>query len=440
MEFKKIIEKGLSLGIEEIEIYAESSESNTLSLLKGKVETYNLSKLNSVTVRGLYNGKMAAASTEVATDEAIESLLLQLIENSKVLTSPEKEFIYGGEGEYKEVEPLKADYNEHSFEEKVALLKEMEERALAADPRIVQVGHCNYSETSSKVEIINSKGVELKEEASYMSFVIGVLAADEKGNTSMGYAGDINTKFAEFEKDRVLAEALEGALSTLGAESPSTGEYEIVLHRDVATQLLQAFSSIFSGYSAMKKMSILVDKIGSKIFGENITIVDDPFYQDALVKSSFDGEGVPTKTKKIVENGVFNGFMHNQKTGHFFGTESTGNGTKGGKMVRPTNLVLLPGSESKEEIIKQVSRGIYITDVAGLHAGLNPISGAFNVQSKGALIENGEIVKPITLFVASGNFFEMMNEVTHIGNDIEKRFTGVAAPTLAIKKLMISGK
>ena len=180
MEFKKIIEKGLSLGIEEIEIYAESSESNTLSLLKGKVETYNLSKLNSVTVRGLYNGKMAAASTEVATDEAIESLLLQLIENSKVLTSPEKEFIYGGEGEYKEVEPLKADYNEHSFEEKVALLKEMEERALAADPRIVQVGHCNYSETSSKVEIINSKGVELKEEASYMSFVIGVLAADEK--------------------------------------------------------------------------------------------------------------------------------------------------------------------------------------------------------------------------------------------------------------------
>lgn len=440
MEFKKIIEKGLTLGIEEVEIYSSFQESNTLSLLNGKVENYNLSKLNSITIRGLYNGKMAAATTEVTTDEAIDSLLNQLIENSKVLTAPEKEFIYDGKGDYTKVESLKADYKEHSFEEKVALLKEMESRALAADPRVVQLGHCNFSEVSSKIQIINSKGVDLFEEFSYMSLVIGILASDGNGNTSVGYAGDVNTKFAEIEKERVLKEALESALDTLNADRPETGEYEVVLHRDVASQLLQAFSNVFSGYSAMKKMSILVDKIDSKVFGENITIVDDPFYPDALSKSSFDGEGVPTKTKKIVENGVFKTFMHNQKTANFFNTSSTGNSGKCGKSVRPTNLVLLPGEMTKDEIIKKVQKGIYIKDVAGLHSGLNPVSGAFNVQSSGFLIENGELVKPITLFVTSGNFFEMMNEVTYIGNDIEKRFNGVASPTIAIKKLMISGK
>lgn len=440
MEFSKIIEKGLALGISEIELYVQSSESNNIKLLNGKVETYNLSKLNSLTIRGLYNGKMAVVSTENVSEEAIDALLHQLVENSKVLTSPEKEFIFPGGAHYEEVEDLKADYEKYSFEEKVALLKEMEERALAGDPRIRQVGHNNFTEAKEKVEIINSKGVKLVSEDSYMALVLGVVAADEKGNTSVGYAGDYNTKFEALEKDKIIAEALDNALFTLGAESPLTGEYEIVLKNDVTTQIIQAFSSVFSGEAAMKKMSILVDKLGTKVFGDNITIVDDPFYPKALSKSAFDGEAVPTSTKKLVENGVFNTFMHNQKTAHFFGTESTGNGGKCGKGVRPNNLVLLPGEETKEEIIKQIKHGIYITDVAGLHAGLNPISGAFNVQSSGALIENGEIVKPVTLFVTSGNFFEMFNEVTHIGNDIEDRFIGVAAPTIAVKKLMISGK
>ena len=132
--------------------------------------------------------------------------------------------------------------------------------------------------------------------------------------------------------------------------------------------------------------------------------------------------------------------MHNQKTAHFFGTESTGNGGKCGKGVRPNNLVLLPGEMTKDEIIKEIKHGIYITSVAGLHAGLNPISGDFNVQSKGFLIKNGKLDQPVTLFVTSGNFYELLNNVEEIGNDIEKRFTGVASPTLKIKSLAISGK
>lgn len=440
MEFSKIIEKGLALGISEIEIYAQSTESNNIKLRNGLVETYNLNSIKSVTIRGLYNDKMAVVSTENLSEEAVDAVLHQLVENSKVLNAPEKEFIYAGGAKYETVEPLKADYDNYSFDTKVALLKEMEQLALAGDPRIRQVGQCSFSEATDKVEIINSKGVNLLSEDSYMTLVIGVVAADEKGNTSVGYAGDYNTSFEAFDKEKIIKEALDNALFTLGAESPLTGEYEVVLKSDVATQILQAFSSVFSAEAAMKKMSILVDKLGTKVFGENVNIVDDPFYPKALSKSAFDGEAVPTKTKKLVENGVFNTFMHNQKTAHFFGTESTGNGGKCGKGVRPNNLVLLPGEMTKDEIIKEIKHGIYITSVAGLHAGLNPISGSFNVQSSGALIENGEIVKPVTLFVTSGNFFEMFNEITHIGNDIEERFVGVAAPTIAVKKLMISGK
>ena len=96
--------------------------------------------------------------------------------------------------------------------------------------------------------------------------------------------------------------------------------------------------------------------------------------------------------------------------------------------------------KTEDEIIATIEKGIYVTEVGGLHAGLNPISGAFNVQATGYMIENGKKTSPVTLFVVSGNFFEMMNNVEEIGNDIEKRFTGVSAPTLKIKSLAISGK
>ena len=124
MQYREIIEKGLSLGIEELEVYATTKETNTLKVFNGQVETYNLSNLFSVSIRGLYQGKMGYVSTETVDEESIEELLKLLIENAKVLTSSEKDFIYDGSGKYLEDDEVVADYKEHSFEEKVKMLKD----------------------------------------------------------------------------------------------------------------------------------------------------------------------------------------------------------------------------------------------------------------------------------------------------------------------------
>ena len=103
-------------------------------------------------------------------------------------------------------------------------------------------------------------------------------------------------------------------------------------------------------------------------------------------------------------------------------------------------MFIEPGNLTKDEIISTVEKGILVTDVNGLRVVLNPISGDFIVQASGFMIENGKIANPVTLFVISGNFYEMMNNVDLIGNDIEKRFNEIASPTLKIKELAISGK
>lgn len=443
MELRKIIERGLELGLEAVEIYVSNTESNTLKLDEGNIDSYNVKKIFGASIRGLLNGKMSYVYTETLDDDVIEELLQQLLMNINLVNSTDKEFMYEGGQTYQEVPALVSDYKNYSTNEKVELLKELEQNILATSDKIKKVGYCQYSETLNDVQIINSKGLDLRRTHSYISTFAGALAA-ENDQTAIGISGDINANFKDLEKERIVKEATEDALAQLGAGSVQTGAYPVVFKRDVASEILSAFASVFMGEAGMRKMTILGDKKGQKIFGENITIMDDPFYNDALVKISFDDEGVPCKTKAVVENGVFNGLLHSLKTAHFFNEEPTGNGFKAGTAgavsTRPTNLFIKEGDLSKDEIIATVEDGLFITQVNGLHAGLNPISGDFNVQSSGFLIKDGKLSSPVTLFVTSGNFFKMMNDVELIGNDIEKRFSGVASPTLKIKSLAISGK
>ena len=443
MTLQDIIKNGLQLGLEEVEVYVSTSESNSLKLNDGELDAYNMKEIFGVSIRGLKDGKMGYVYTETLEDESVLSVLKQLVENVTSLETKEQEFMYAGGATYQEVPVVKSDYKEHSTQEKIDLLKRINNELLAKSEKIVKVGYCQYSESSQKIQIMNSKGLNLEKSYSYISAVGGALAADN-GSTFIGISGDVNTKFADLEVERIIDEASKSALDQIGAGFVKSGHYPVVLHRDVATSILQAFTQVFQADAALKKLTILTDKIGTKVFGENITIVDDPYYKDALIQTPFDDEGVPCKTKLVVENGVFNGFLHNLKTANFFKCEPTGNGFKlgvaGAVSTRPTNLFIKEGNKTKDEIIATVEDGLYITDVQGLHAGLNPISGAFNVQASGYMIENGKKTNPITLFVISGNFYEMMNEVEYIGNNLQERFVSVAAPSIKVNKLMVSGK
>lgn len=443
MTYNEIINKGLSLGISEIELYVVSSKGMNMSLTDGELDTNSFTDNFGMSIRGLYNGKMGYVYLESTSDEAVNFALTSLIENASKVTSANKAFIYDGSGNYQEVEVKKADYEEYPIVEKLEKLQKLSKDVLAVDEKIKKVGHCRYSENASTTEIINSKGLNLKREFSYAMVMAGALASDGK-ETSLGYARDAGFEFGKLDYNKVVKESTETALSKLGAGSLKTGVYPAVFRYDVMTDILKAFTSIFSGESALKKLTLLTDKKETKVFGENINIVDDPFCKNALVQQAFDDEGVPCFTKNIVENGVFKGFMHNLASADFFKEAPTGNGFKAGVAgsvgVSPANLYLAPGEKTLDEIIGSMENGILVTEVNGLHAGLNPISGAFNVQASGFEIKNGKIGKPVTLFVVSSNFYELLNSIEEIGNDLENNFIGVAAPSVKIKSVMISGK
>lgn len=440
MRYQDLINRVLKEGFEEVEVYATTSKSATYKLENEELSTLVDRNLYSVTVRAKKSDKMCYAMTESLKDNDIEYIINQLNASFSLLNSEEVEFIYDGSGKYTEVPEEEIDADLHTPQEKIDLLKKTSIDTLAKSDKIKKIGYSEYSETEVLTEISNSKGLNLSRTSGYMSLFVGAVAVD-KDDTKLGFGGDMTTKFNDFDTEKIVKDAVNDSVNMLNADFIKTGKYPVVFRDDIATEILGAFLSVFSGEAALKKLSNLVNKENTKVFGDNITIVDDPFDDQALFKVPFDDEGVPCAKKNIVENGVFKTFLHSQKTANHFGVLPTGNGFKMGASISvgPCNLKLENGTLSRDEIIATIDKGVFITSVQGLHAGLNPISGSFNVQSSGYLIENGKISKPITLFVTSGNFFEMFNAVELISNDHEK-YSGVYCPSIKIKELMISGK
>jgi len=177
---------------------------------------------------------------------------------------------------------------------------------------------------------------------------------------------------------------------------------------------------------------------------DKITIVDDPLHRDAINLQPFDDEGVACYRKTVVEKGVFKTLLHNLKTAKYFKTTSTGNGFKPSVAatvnVSGTNLLIEPGEKTLAQLVSETQEGLLITELAGLHAGANPITGDFSAQSSGFLIKDGKIDRPVNLIVVSGNFLKMMNDVESVGSDLKLGYNGIGTPSIKFVGLQVSGK
>ena len=155
----------------------------------------------------------------------------------------------------------------------------------------------------------------------------------------------------------------------------------------------------------------------------------------------FDDEGVATYNKDIVKNGVLKTYLYNLETARIDGVATTGNGVNAGSKigVSPFYLELKPGKKTLDEVFNIVNNGIYITDLQGAHAGLNPTSGNFSLKASGFLIEEGKLTRPVNLITVSGNLLQLFKDVEEVANDTKIYASGIATPSVVIKELSIGG-
>ena len=435
------IRKALEEGYDSFEIYQDVEEEKKYSWYKGALDTFVTSHVSGTALRGIYGGRLANYATEDDSDEQMDRVLSLMKEQALAVTSEDKVFIREPEktDEYTDTRKFEVP----SAGEVKELLSDIEKRILAYDERVISVNEVEWEEIVSKREIVNSKGLSVKDK-SRIHLVMAECAVMEKEEIKDSYDYKAVERISGFDRESFVKKLCEKALKKLGASSLKSGNYPVIIDREAMSDLLGAFSYLFSGDLISKGISPLRDKLDMEIFSGKITVVDDPRCPDSYLTDNYDDEGCPTHRKEVVREGVFATALHNSKTAAKMGTVSTGNGFKSGYAssvgVAPLNLYIAPGERSLEELMAEMGEGLVIDDVAGLHAGIDHVTGNFSLQCAGYRVEGGKRAESVTLITMAGNFLEMMKKVRKVGNDLEWGLSTVTAPSILFEEVAIAGE
>ena len=440
MKYDLFFQLAKQAGIEDAELYLAENRSLSISLFHGEVDNYSDNNGYTILARGMIKGKFGTASCDVWNKEKANYLVNEIVNNAKVIENEDPMFIFPGSEKYHKVNTYNPSLEKVSIEEKMAKLKELELKLRAFDKRIVEVGFVEFEEASSKITLLNSKGLKLSQRSNYLVYV-GQAIAREGEQTKSNYDFFFNNDFSKFDVDKFAAKLGKDTVDQLGGEPCNSAIYKAVLAPGVVQSFLSAILDHVDAEEVQKQSSLFIGKLGQKVLSRKVTIEDRPLEKNAFARW-FDDEGVATYNKPIFKNGVLQTYLYNLTTAAKDGVQSTGNGYRaGGKMGTSSSYaVLKPGKKSKEQLYEEVGDGVLITDVSGLHAGLNAQSGNFSLQSTGYLIKNGKRDRALDIITVSGNLLELFNQVLEVGSDLDVSPRGVAAPSILIKAITVSGK
>jgi PmbA protein len=321
----------------------------------------------------------------------------------------------------------------------LAIARTAERAALGHDARIRNSEGAEFDSGRYAILFANSQGFCGDYEGTSFSLAVAPIAQDD-GSMQIGYWYTSNRRLAKLEDaESIGVTAAKRAVRRLGARKIKTTRAPIVFDPDMAAGLIRTLASAASGPSLYKGASFLMDRLGTEVASPAVTIIDDGRMPGALGSKPFDGEGLPTNRKSLVEKGVLKTYLLDSYSARKLKLQPTGNASRSvgaAPGVSTTNLYLEPGPHTPEQIIGSVKSGLYLTEMIGF--GVNLVTGDYSRGAGGMWIENGELVHPVQEVTIAGNLKEMFRAVEMIGNDLHWR-SSVASPTLKIAEMTIAG-
>ena len=431
-------------GIAEYELYYQAGSSLSVDTFQHSINEFSSSYTGGICFRCIVNGKMGYASTEDLSAQQAKALVCSAVDNALNLEAEEQVFLGEGGQEYEALEDK--SYPLPTTEELIAKVLETTEKLYAADPMAVDGCQTQGIIETSEVAIYNSKGLDLHHKNSAAGLIAVGVVSNGKEMTN-----EYKIKLGQLDKidtDELVAQAIGSAKEKLGGEVAPTGQYPVVFSPEAMSSLLQVYSGIFNSEAAQKGLSKLNGKEGEVIAASCVTLVDDPFHPENPEPINFDAEGSPTHKKAVIEKGKLNTLLYNLKTAAVAGKKTTGNASKAGYDatvgIRPFTFYLEGGGITEEELLAKAGNGVYITDLSGLHAGADSISGDFSLQSAGYMIEEGKKTTYVKSFTVAGNFYDLLKNIDALANNSQLPralgMTTFGAPSTLVNGLSVAGK
>lgn len=433
---EKLVDAAKAAGADESDAVAVTSRSNGVSVRLGKVESTDASESDDISLRVFVGKRVASVSATSSAD--VTALAERAVQMARV--SPEAPH-------QRLADPAKLarawpdldlyDPTVLSAGEMTDTALEMEEAARSVEG-ITNSGGASASTGIGGLVLATSHGFSGQYFASRFSRSISVIAGE---GTAMERDYEFSSKrhFEDLEAaNEIGRKAAERTVRRLGAAKIATGPVTAVFDPRVARGMLGTLASAINGASVARKTSFWRDRMGKQVAASTVTVIDDPHILRGQGSKPFDGEGVSAQALTMVENGVLKEWFLSTSAASELGLETNGRGVRASSSVNPssTNVILEPGEESPESLIKSLKHGIYVTEVFG--QGVNMVTGEYSRGCSGFLIENGEITRPVSEVTIAANLKDMfMNMVP--ANDLDRGFA-TAAPTLLIEGMTLAGK
>lgn len=444
MDYKKLadqlVKKCLTRDADAAEVYIESGRNLRIRVRNGEVETVQESAAHGVGFRVFVKGRMAFSSCNDFSEKALENAIESAVRFAANTTPDENNVLPDDRGITKIEELYDPRIAQIPMEKKIELAKKVEKLAMK-DPRITKSSGASYSEGEGEVFLANSNGLRKNSKESACSYGVSVVA--EKGDQKSSGSEYCSRRYFDDLKppEEIAEKAARDAYEMLDPRMVKTQKASVIFDPDVARAILGGILAAINGERVLQGRSFLREKMDQRIASKLVTIIDDGTRPKGLGSKPFDGEGVPTQKRIIVNKGVLKDFMYNTIVAKRAGVRSTGNASRGGFIslpgIGPHNFYMAAGENTRMGIIRATRNGLLLKGVTGY--GINPVNGNFSGGASGFWVKNGRISFPVKGLTIAGTAFEMLNGIDRVADDLDlnRSFT---APTFRIKLMQVGGK
>ncbi|MEQ8236826.1 MAG: TldD/PmbA family protein [Syntrophomonadaceae bacterium] len=422
------------------EVFLLHDRELNIEIRQGLVETLKQAEETGIGLRVFNAGRIGFAYSSDLSSPALQKLVDDAVSISAYTAADEYNILPQGKRVYPEVEVYDPELATASLEAKMESAREVERIARAYDPRIELVEKATYGDGEYSMLIMNNRGIYAFGQGNYCALST-VLVAREDDDRQNGYAFSSQRMYRTLDARLIGEEAALKALRSLKARTIPSAQMPCVMEPYVVVRFLGLIAASVQADAVQKGKSMLAGKVGQAVASPVVDLVDDGRLPGGMVSSPFDGEGVPTQRNVVVEKGVLQDFLYDTYTGLKAKRQSSGNARRSSFRILPavgiSNFMLGPGEKSPAELREPISRGLYITEVMGMHTA-NPISGDFSVGAAGIMIEDGQLTHAVRGVTIAGNLLELLQDIDAVGNDL-RFFGSLAAPSLRLTKLCIGG-
>jgi len=443
---RRAVERALGGGAGDAEAYVSEARNREIRAHGSEIESLTAATRRGLGLRVWIGGQVGYGFGSDLSTEGLEAIAARAVEAARVADEDEFAGPPAGAVEVAVLDGLSDPSCAEWPTDRVAeLALAVERSALDADPRVVGVEQAVYFDSAERVAIATSSGAGGEYETSSCYAYLQALAEGSDGGRETGLGFGLARGPVGLDPAAIGREGAARATEMIGSVKPGSRTCPVVLDETVAASFAGLLGKALGADAVQRGRSPFAASVGEEVASGSFVLHDDGLDPAGFASAPIDAEGTPRRRTALIEGGRLRTFLYDTYTARRGEAASTGNAGRSGYRAPPavgaSNLIVAPGGLGAEELLRQAGEGVYINDVAGLHSGVNPVTGVFSVGASGRAIRGGELAEPLREFTIAGDLVSMLQGVLAAGSRARwVPFGGsVSAPPLLIGEMTVSG-